>query len=557
MHTRWAMDLGTTNTALARWNAAAARPELLEIPAICRKPDGTSLLDAPRMIPSAVHALPLAGMAKVGSWPLFRTRLFLGEQALIGRPALERNQAFPEPAFAPTFKGPLATDPTRPLARLGAQKLGARDVVRLFLRELFRHAYGVTGERVRELTITVPVATYDQYRAELAAAASFVGVEKVHFLDEPVAAAIGYGLGISARRHVLVVDIGGGTLHAVRVNLSARGVEAGEAELLGKAGRPVGGNLVDRWLLEEVCAELHIPIEADPTDESFALWQRAALAEARRVKEEVHFEPKATFTATAPEELRGVRARLGGRAPSLEITRDRLAAMLERRGFYALLEEAIATACPPGSPEVDEVLLIGGSTLLPGVYPRVEARFGRDRVRGWQPFESVVLGAAVFAAGGFVQSDFIIHDYAIVTHDARTQEERHVVVVPAGTRFPTAPDFWKRQLVPTCALGEPETIFKLVVCEIGRNGDDAKRFGWDASGTLTPLGRGPGAEVVVPLNASNPVLGRLDPPHAPNDRTPRLEVAFGVNADRWLCAQVRDLRTGKMLMQDTPVVRLL
>ena len=61
----------------------------------------------------------------------------------------------------------------------------------------------------------------------------------------------------------------------------------------------------------------------------------------------------------------------------------------------------------------------------------------------------------------------------------------------------------------------------------------------------------------MPLNAGNPTLGRLDPLHQPQDRRPRLEVAFGVNEDRWLCATVHDPLTGKTLMANRPVVRLI
>ena len=63
--------------------------------------------------------------------------------------------------------------------------------------------------------------------------------------------------------------------------------------------------------------------------------------------------------------------------------------------------------------------------------------------------------------------------------------------------------------------------------------------------------------VVVPLNEANPTLGRLDPPHSPRDRRPRLEISFGVNSDRWLIASVEDLRTKKMIMNEEAVVRLL
>jgi hypothetical protein len=63
--------------------------------------------------------------------------------------------------------------------------------------------------------------------------------------------------------------------------------------------------------------------------------------------------------------------------------------------------------------------------------------------------------------------------------------------------------------------------------------------------------------LVVKLNETNPALGYLDPPHSPRDSRPRLEVAFGVNAERWLCATVFDLRTKKHLMEGEPVVRLV
>ena len=89
--------------------------------------------------------------------------------------------------------------------------------------------------------------------------------------------------------------------------------------------------------------------------------------------------------------------------------------------------------------------------------------------------------------------------------------------------------------MPTCALGEPETVFKLVICEVARADGGERRFVWDAAGDLQKVGGATGkAEVVVPLNASSPTLGYLDPPHDPRDRRPRLEIAFGVNADRWL-----------------------
>jgi hypothetical protein len=212
---------------------------------------------------------------------------------------------------------------------------------------------------------------------------------------------------------------------------------------------------------------------------------------------------------------------------------------------------------------------VGGSTLLPGFFSWFEERFERRRVRAWQPFEAVVHGAACFAGNRMDTLDFIVHDYAFVTYDPKTGEAQQTIVVPRGTRFPTSPELWKRQLVPTCALGEPESLFKLLICEVSRDagdtgdiggggGDGGRRFVWDAAGDIHKVGGASGeAQVVVPLNAASPTLGYLDPPHSPRDRRPRLEIAFGVSAERWLLATVRDLLTQKELMREEPVVRLV
>ena len=163
-----------------------------------------------------------------------------------------------------------------------------------------------------------------------------------------------------------------------------------------------------------------------------------------------------------------------------------------------------------------------------------------------------------------------MHDYAFVTYDPKTHERRYNVIVPRHTRFPTRPDLWKRQVVPTCSLGEPESLFKLLICELGKSHDGERTFTWDARGELHKLGgrsAPEGAEpardngndnmVVVPLNEASPTLGYLRPPHQPGDQRPRLEVAFGINDERWLVATVYDLLTDRELMKERPVVKLV
>ncbi|HEX7182046.1 MAG TPA: Hsp70 family protein [Thermoanaerobaculia bacterium] len=557
--TGWALDLGTTNSGVAFWDESIGKPRLVELPAVCRKPEANDPLEAPRLVPSAVHFLENPGVLdRLGSWPPLARRFFIGRRALIGRQALERNEGVVHPSFVPTFKPGLSGESLRPLARVGRESLTARDAAHAFLRELLREVKAATGRRVRDLVVTSPVSAFETYRAEVQQALRQLGVRRVRFVDEPVAAALGYGISLTHERTVLVVDVGGGTMHVVLVRLSPQGAVSGQATVLAKRGRPLGGNAVDGWVLQDLCRQMGHDLTADD-DEVSRLWRRLMLAEACRVKEAVFFEEAAAFLMSPGGPISRAPSRPGHGYVAL--TNSRLREILDEHGFYRSLSASLEEVLEQGrvaASEVEDVLLVGGSTLLPGFFSWFEERFERRRVRAWQPFEAVVYGAACFAGERMDALDFIVHDYAFVTHDPKTGEAQYTVIVPRGTRFPTSPELWKRQLVPTCALGEPESLFKLLICEVSRADGDERRFVWDAAGNVHKVGGAAGdAQVVVPLNATSPTLGYLDPPHSPRDRRPRLEIAFGVSSERWLMATVRDLLTQRDLMREEPVVRLV
>jgi molecular chaperone DnaK (HSP70) len=550
----WAIDLGTTHSKVAFWNEAEGAPRLLPFPGIALPADEHAPAEAEALVPSAVHLPPHRGFwDRVGAWSWVDRRYFLGRQALIGRPALEANAATVHPGFCPSFKIALAGAPLKPLAQRGRHPVSARGVARVFARELLAEVRRRTGERVREAAFTVPVEAYEAYRAELLTLAKSLGIHRARFVDEPVAAALGYGMGLLKDVLALVLDFGGGTFHLALVHLSPAGTHEGACRVLAKTGRLAGGWMADEWLLRDLAEREGWRLE-EASEKNF--WQRQLLLEAKRVKEALYLHERVLFRVPPPPSAR--RGAPGSGPAPPEVTRERFAELLRERGLYRMIGECleeIEAAVPPGG-AVDEVLMVGGSTLLPGVYPLMEARYGRDRVRAWQPFGAVALGASVFSAGKAEAGDFIIHDYAFVTYDPKTGAPEHTVVVPRGTRFPTPPDLWTGRLVPTCARGEAERVFKLEICEIGRGKEGERQFAWDAAGRLQAL-EGSGDRVVVPLNASDPALGRLDPPPPPGDRKARLEIAFGVNADRWLTATVRDLKNGRFLMDGRPVVRLL
>ncbi len=540
-------------------------PKLLELPAICRWPGRREPLEAPRLVPSATHLLPTDGFwDRLGRTGFFLRRTFWGKHAEIGRPAVELNEGWAHPQFCPSFKKALGTSPHRTVARLRDKSHSARAVAKIYLRELLRNVYETSGERVRDLVFTVPVESYDQYRAELQEISAELGVERTRFIDEPVAAAIGYGLGLSGRRRtVLVVDYGGGTLDLAVVALSPRQTEIGQCEVIAKAGRPIGGDVIDGWLLEAFAEAMGVELDRITERES-SLWRQLLKDEARRVKEAVYFSEKTTFEMSPPKELRRVVDRTGSAPRFLDVTREEVVEILRSRGMYDVLDDCCEeverqlAAAGLQLEDLDEVLMVGGSTLLPQVFRQFEHRYGRDKVRAWQPFEAVAFGAAGFAAGRFGQSDFLVHDYAIQIENPTSHEIEYHPIIEHGTRFPTPTDHWQQDLFPTCALGEPERTFKLIICEVSGRAE-GRRFTWDAEGQLHRVGADGDAvqQLVVPLNATNPTLGTLNPPHLPGDRRARLRVSFGVDENRWLLATVTDLRTREILMNREAVVRLL
>ncbi len=181
----WALDLGTTNTGLARWDEVEARPELVVLPEICRDPQGTDPLTAPGVIPSATHVIHSDdAWTRLGRLPLLSRRVLWGRHGYIGRQALERNISRIHPAFASSVKPHLQHQALRPVARLDRRTYSARDVARIYLRELLAEVKRTTGERIRSLTVTTPVDAYEGYRAELRQLLLSLGIEVEGFEGE-------------------------------------------------------------------------------------------------------------------------------------------------------------------------------------------------------------------------------------------------------------------------------------------------------------------------------------------------------------------------------------
>jgi molecular chaperone DnaK (HSP70) len=517
MPNRLAIDFGTTNTVVAVVEEGSVR--VVHLPGLGREQP----TEQSPLVPSAVHI-----SEAMRRWLFFRR---YAPQVLIGQQALNQNYDGRSPAFAQSFKRFLASQPHRSLVRAGTEELSVREITYLFLRELLKAVRRQLRARFTDLTIPAPVGFHETYRAELQAVAERLGIRRFRTLDEPVAAALGYGVNVAREETLLVVDFGGGTLNLAAVRLGPQTTEAGAAPILAKHMVTLGGDDVDRWLIEHFLMDLSDLPE----------WQHDARWEVMRVKERVSLEGCGEFR------WQGINRPL---------SRDTFVRLLTERGLYDQLRTALAdierqlreALLGTG---VDEVLLVGGSTLLPGVAAVVDEAFPQAVVRHDPAFvfTAVASGAARFA-GGVPVDDFTYHDYALAVQNEQTHTVEYELLIPRRTRYPTAPDFAVRYYADFAGMSQ----MRFGVCEMGRLGQAP--VPWQSrpngSGYWAPQSQDQRA-LVVELNPADPPL-LLRP--IGQGTSPRLRVTYSVNADRWLCTTVEDLVRKEALRVNEPVVRL-
>jgi Fe-S protein assembly chaperone HscA len=245
------------------------------------------------------------------------------------------------------------------------------------LRSLKQRAEAVTGEKVERVVITVPAYFNDGQRQATKDAGRLAGLEVVRLVNEPTAASLAYGLQRNAEGKVAVYDFGGGTF-----DISLLNVKGGVFEVLATNGDThLGGDDIDRaiidWLLSDTLQEIR-------TDRH--IWNSA-----RRAAEDA----KKRLSDTDTTEVR------------LEVTKRRIVKTLTRDEFERIAEPMVkrtleccrrALADAHLQPaEIDEVVLVGGSTRIPLVRRRIGELFRREPLSSLNPDQVVALGAAVQA----------------------------------------------------------------------------------------------------------------------------------------------------------------
>jgi molecular chaperone DnaK (HSP70) len=269
---------------------------------------------------------------------------------------------------------------------LGDRACAPAEISAFILQELRMWAEVSLGESVSRAVITVPPYFNDAQRQATKEAGGLAGFDMLRLMSEPVAAAQAYGLHERKRRRVAVYHLGGGTFHISILALASKG-EADAYRVLSTHGDThLGGDDFDNVLLAVARGEIRIrhgiDLEKDP--ETTQLLRKALI----RAKHELSLADRASVQVALPD--RSLYVREISRAEFEGVVQPILDGSLELMGM-ALADARLAPA------EIDELVLVGGSSRVPLVRRIVEQFFARRAHADINPDEVVALGAAMQA----------------------------------------------------------------------------------------------------------------------------------------------------------------
>lgn len=378
------------------------------------------------------------------------------------------------------------------------------EISAMILQKLKADAEQFLGEKVDKAVITVPAYFNDAQRTATKNAGQIAGLEVLRIINEPTAASLAYGLDKKKNETILVYDLGGGTF-----DVSVLDVGDGVFEVRSTAGdTKLGGDDWDMRVVEFVADEFKRSEGIDLRKDKQAMQRLREGAEKAKIELSSRSEtdislPFITADANGPKHL---EVRLT-RAKFEELTHD----LLERtrEPFMRSLKDAGITAS-----ELDEIVLVGGSTRMPQVTQLVkELGGGKEPNKSVNPDEVVAIGAAIQAGvlGGEVK-DVVLLDVTPLSLGIQTLGDVMTVLIPRNTTIPTR----KSEVFSTAADGQ--TAVDVVVYQ--------------------------GERTIASQNKS---LGRFqltDIPPAPRG-IPQVEVSFDIDANGIVNVTAKDKATNR------------
>ncbi len=305
-------------------------------------------------------------------------------QILVGETARNQYLVYPERTIK-SIKRLMGQDIQ---VSLGEQNYTPQDISALILKQLKTIAENYLGKTVNKAVITVPAYFSDAQRQATREAGEIAGLDVVRMINEPTAAALTYGFEQSESKRVLVYDLGGGTFDVSVVNM-----ESGVVEVLSSHGdNQLGGDDFDQQIIDFLCRYLQETYDVDVRKHS------KAMARISRAAEQAKFllseQPYAQIDEEYLLEHDGAPVHL-----SLEFSRMQYEEMIE--DYMNATLDAVHIALKGAqltSSEIDEVILVGGSTRTPCIRERLFNEFGFEPHSEVNPDLCVAIGAAIQGA---------------------------------------------------------------------------------------------------------------------------------------------------------------
>ncbi|BAZ24600.1 heat shock protein 70 [Kalymmatonema gypsitolerans NIES-4073] len=528
-----AIDFGTSNTVIARWNPVTQQPETLNIP-------GLSIQQSlnPPLIPSLVYVEDASK-----------------KQVLVGQQVRDRGLDLKnDPRFFRSFKRGIGADIQGFLPEIDGQNITFEQVGQWFLSQIIEQLAPMQGG-IESLVLTVPVDSFEAYRHWLGQVCQTLSVEQVRMLDEPTAAALGYGM--ADQEILLVIDFGGGTLDLslVRLDKSVQSTQkplgfllkwgnkslaedsrqkVKTARVLAKAGQNLGGTDIDNWLVDYFANTQGLV--ASPLTTRLAERVKIQLSSQTQASE-VYFNDE-TFESY-----------------ELELNRDTLENILKEHSFFEQLDESMASLLQQARrqgievSDINAVLLVGGTVQLPAVQTWVKQYFEPEKIRCERPFEAIAQGALQLAQGVELK-DFLYHSYGIRYWDRRNKCHSWHPIIKAGQPYPMSQPV---ELVLGASV-ESQPSIELIMGELGAE-TGATEVYFDGDRLIT-RSIASGQTNVKSLNDKDGArsIAQLTPPGFPG--SDRVKVRFQIDEQRFLRITVEDLLTSETLLENQLVAQL-